>query len=119
MAFKYLHGWRLHTFSRKPVPVLVHAHSKKEVFPDVHKEPLLFHFMPIASFCHQKCLTVSLAHIRQIFVHIDEILPCVTYHVRYPCFIYLTCLIVKEDLFMRIPTSILVSLFFFLTHLIV
>lgn len=30
MAFECLHGWRLHTFSGQPVPVLIHALTKKK-----------------------------------------------------------------------------------------
>jgi len=48
MASAYLHGYRLHGLSGKPVSMLSHLHSEK-VFPDVQREPSVFQCMPTAS----------------------------------------------------------------------
>jgi len=48
VAFEYLQGWRLHSLSLQPVPVLGHPHMDK-VFPDVQREPPVFQFLPMAS----------------------------------------------------------------------
>jgi len=38
----------IHHLSGQPVPVLSHPHSEK-TFPDVHREPPVFQFVPTAS----------------------------------------------------------------------
>ena len=47
-AFEFLQGGRLHNLSGQLVPVLGHLHSRK-VFPDVQREPPVFHCVPMAS----------------------------------------------------------------------
>lgn len=115
MAFECLHGWRLHTFSGQPVPVLIHALTKKKVFIDVQKRPLLFYFVPSALSCHWVPSEVSDCLLSKLPSGIWWNLSlCVTYLVCYPCFIDLTCLIVKEDLFLRLSNSVICLFFFFL-----
>jgi len=48
MAFKHLQGWRLHSHSGQPVPVLGHPHSEN-VFSDTQREAPVFQFVPFAS----------------------------------------------------------------------
>lgn len=45
-AFEYHGGWRFHSLSGQPVPVLGHPHSKK-VFPISQEKPPVFHFVPL------------------------------------------------------------------------
>ena len=59
---EYLQGWRLHNLPGQPVPVLGHPHSEK-AFPDVHREPLVFQFVPIA------CWPVTGHHLAQSSLH--------------------------------------------------
>lgn len=42
MAFEYLRGWRLHSFSRQPVP-------EEKLFPVFQSDSREFHFIPTAS----------------------------------------------------------------------
>lgn len=48
LGFEYLQGWRVHSLSRQPVPVLSHPDGKK-MLRDVHRRPPVFHFVSIAS----------------------------------------------------------------------
>lgn len=95
------------------------AHScsyqkKKKVLIDVQKRPLLFYFVPSALSCHWVPSEVSdcLLGMLPSGIWWDPSL-CVTFLVCYPCFIDLTCLIVKEDLFLRLSNSVICLFFFF------
>ncbi|KAK4830703.1 hypothetical protein QYF61_012872 [Mycteria americana] len=79
MAFDCLQGGRFHNVSGHSVPVVSHPHSKK-VFPDVHRQPPVFQFVPIAS-CpvtghHQiQPGSVFSTPSLQVFIYIDKMSP--------------------------------------------
>lgn len=115
MAFGYLHAWRPYTFSGQPVPVLIHAHTEKKnvswCSEATFSISLCAHCLVLSMGNNQKCLTVSLAHCLQEFVHSFEILPCVwcTPYIILVSYIYLVWLWRKPCLW----ASPLLSMFSF------
>ena len=70
---------RFHTLSGQSVPLFSHLHGT-EVFPDAQTEPLVLHFVPLASCpcagCHwQELGSVFFAPSFQVFIIINRILP--------------------------------------------
>ena len=79
MAFEYLQGWRLHNLPGQAVAVLGHPH-RRTVFSDVHREPPVFQFVPIAFgpvTGHQwkEPGSVLFSPSLQVFIYIDDISP--------------------------------------------
>ena len=72
-----IQGWRLHSLTEQPVPVLGHPHSKI-AFPDVHREPRVFQFVLIASGSvtghhWKKPVSLCFAPPHQVFIPMNKI----------------------------------------------